>query len=297
MASAAWFVEVDGEPSGPHAREELENLHARGRIAGDTLVWLEGTEAWLPYDQAGLSKLRPPPIPGKAPPPAPVEPPASRAGAPGMEIPAAWRHAPGVDADDAAPASAGPVVSDGGWQSVTPAPWRRLFARMLDTVIFSSLAWLGIGMLIVTISPGPHEELFGKDSLLMNPAMSAILNCAIMIPINALVLGLLGTTFGKWIFGVRVTRANGKAIGVGAAFGRELNVWASGLALGIPLLQLITTWSAYKHLTSTGKTGWDTGADWVVTHRNDGVLQAILAVFGLALWFVAFAAVMALSKV
>ena len=299
MASAAWFVEVDGEPSGPHTREELESLHARGRIAGDTLVWNEGAEAWLPYDQAGLSKLKPPPIPGKTPPPAsPEPPPAARAASPAVEIPAAWKQSEHVDADDAAPAeqSPGPAVSDGGWQVVTPAPWRRLFARLLDTVVFSTLVWMGVAVAILTTSPDLYAQMWSKDSLLTNQAMSSILAGATMVPLNALVLGTLGTTFGKWIFGVRVTRPNGKAIGVGAAFRRELEVYVAGLGFGIPFVCLFTAWSAMKTLTTTGRASWDANDEWRVTHRPWGVWQALLCVFGITLWFVSFVVVTALSK-
>jgi hypothetical protein len=53
-----------------------------------------------------------------------------------------------------------------------------------------------------------------------------------------------------------------------------------GLALGIPILYLLTAIRSYDILTKTGRTPWDHEGHFIVSHGNIGPLRAI-AILGL----------------
>ncbi|BCU77808.1 DUF2569 family protein [Luteolibacter sp. LG18] len=43
-------VQLDGAPSGPHNRDEIEALLVSGRVTGETLAWTQGMATWQPLD-------------------------------------------------------------------------------------------------------------------------------------------------------------------------------------------------------------------------------------------------------
>ena len=64
---------------------------------------------------------------------------------------------------------------------------------------------------------------------------------------------------------------------------RSFLVFVQGVGLGIPFVALFTQLFAYRRLTKTGTTLWDTSASAAVFHKKWGVLRALActtAVFG-----------------
>ncbi|WP_299413408.1 DUF805 domain-containing protein [uncultured Sulfitobacter sp.] len=60
--STDWYYAVEGNSHGPVSAQEFEELIAVGTIRGDTLVWQEGMDDWLPYRRAntGTGAMPPP---------------------------------------------------------------------------------------------------------------------------------------------------------------------------------------------------------------------------------------------
>ena len=296
----AWYVRIGNEAVGPRAREELEDMRSRGDLEPSTLVWREGMAAWATYVDSGLAAPQPPPLP-PAPAPAPVI--APRA----PDLPLAWREpmdrralvpprmmldhmsGPGV------PGMPKLAVGDDGWQVTTPAPWRRYFGRMFDITLVGSSIWLAIGFAVGSLDPALHDRLFGANSLVNNLAVSAILTCIIVTPVLALLIGLTGTSPGKWIFGTRITRLDGRPIGFRDALARECEVLVFGLAFGIPLVLLFTLIASKSSLSNDDVTRWDARKPWVVTHREQNSLQVILCVVGAIAWVAARMALYAIA--
>ncbi|NEX92662.1 RDD family protein [Caulobacter sp. 17J65-9] len=167
------------------------------------------------------------------------------------------------------------------WTDRKPHPWRRYFARLLDNLLVGSVLWLSIGTIGYAVAPDAAAEVFGLFSGPGGKLLDAVATVALMIPAHALMIGLTGSSPGKWIFGVRVLR-QGKAIGVPAAFARELSVWGRGMGLGVPLVSLFTLVSSYTHLTENGATPWDQGQRNAVVHRPEGGVQTALTLIGVA---------------
>ena len=169
-----------------------------------------------------------------------------------------------------------------------PRPWHRLAARLFDYAIWGLL-------LALLLSELKGLRLVPEDVVyaLGHPLIAPIVITATWIPIEALLIAALGSTPGKWLFGVylqfsisdayarRDTQAQLKR-----ALRRAFRVWWEGVAFGFPLLSPILVAVAYEKLTQNQETDWDFAQDVLVTHGPPGVLNAVTGVCGLAamLW-------------
>ncbi|MBB6248941.1 RDD family protein [Rhodanobacter sp. A1T4] len=260
----AWYVGVDGQPRGPYDRDAVERMFANGMFDAEALVWREGMPAWASFTEAGLRCSTPPPLPEYA----SVD---WRAPNGSIDVPA------GVRPPDLA-------VEDDGWQDLGPSPWSRYFARYVDTLVVGLALWMIVGFVLEAIDPATLHRVTGVDGLMRNPLFSSIMTFVIVIPVQALLLGLTGTTAGKWLFGVRITRHDGKPIGVMHALTRELEVFLKGVGLGIPIVALITQIVGYRTLVNERQASWDVHRAWVVTHRPPGGVATALFAIGLIIW-------------
>jgi hypothetical protein len=284
----AWYIAVDGATDGPHPAEAVQHLRAQGRISDDTPVWCEGMADWIAYAESGLN------VPSLL----AVEPNAATGSS--ARIAPAW---PDFDqlADllgvEESPSVRTPrlIVEDDGWQSTRATPWRRYFARMFDTVVLGAVIWFVLGFVFAASSTRLYEAFFGVHGLAKSTLVSTVLTFLLIAPVEALMIGVSGTTIGKWIFGVRVTRPDGRAIGLLGAGRREASVLLGGLGLGIPLVSLVTMIVGYRTLADTGSASWDSGEPWVVTYREPGTLQMVLFTAGVVLWLIALILVHAIA--
>src|SRR4051812_2413847 len=73
--AAVWFVMIGGQQQGPMSRAEVGLSVGTGAVDGETFVWKEGMEGWLPGAEvpelrqlfvAGLKPAKPPPPPPAA---------------------------------------------------------------------------------------------------------------------------------------------------------------------------------------------------------------------------------------
>jgi hypothetical protein len=169
-----------------------------------------------------------------------------------------------------------------------PRPWNRLAARLFDYAIWG----LVLALLLSELRGiGIVPEAFGD--WIGHPLIAPILITASWIPVEALLIGSLQTTPGKWLFGCylqfsisdayarRDTRAQ-----LDRALRRSFRVWWEGVACGFPLLAPVLIAVAYEKVAHNQETDWDFAQDCLVTHGPPGVLNAVTGVCGLAamLW-------------
>lgn len=162
------------------------------------------------------------------------------------------------------------------WTDTSAHPWRRLFARFLDGVLIGTPIWLAIGIVFYAVDPIGAGSFFLLFEGPAGRAFDSILTLLVMLPIQVLFIGLIGTSPGKWVFGVRVQQPDGRPIGLARAFHRELRVWTIGYCLGLPILVLLAMWTSKRTLEEIGKTTWDLDGGHVVIHRSPGVRQSSL---------------------
>lgn len=169
-----------------------------------------------------------------------------------------------------------------------PRPWHRLAARLFDYAIW--------GLVLALLLSEVRASGFIPENLaywLGHPLIAPIVITASFIPVEALLIAALGTTPGKWLFGVylqfsisdayarRDTRAQ-----LDRGFRRAFRVWWEGIGCGFPLLAPVLIAVAYEKVAQNQETDWDFAQDVLVTHGPAGVLNTVTGVCGLAamLW-------------
>jgi uncharacterized RDD family membrane protein YckC len=275
-----WYYLRGSDSVGPAPARQLLDLLHDGRVHHETLVWREGLAEWQTLEDAfGLSDLGPPPVPGMTP--------------PAIAQPGA---APGVAAADPVPRhdlrpmrvsldSVGAARSTAGDRfDAEPHPWRRYFARSIDTMIGAFAMSAALGAIWVSIDQNGLDTFLRSLHVPGVQLLGNILVLALATIPNALLIGLTGGSVGKWVFGITVADATGRPIGVIRAFSRELRIWLQGYGLGIPVVALITLIVSYRRLSDQGITAWDQDLSLGVRYRPDGMLQTLCDLVGGALW-------------
>ncbi len=159
-------------------------------------------------------------------------------------------------------------------------PWRRLFARTVDTCTVGFLLFF---LLVFAIGATMPTQAAGFAKAIENPIIAGVVLYLIWLPAETVFLSLFGTTPAKWLFGIRVAHPGGDLLSFSEALNRSFLVFVQGVGLGIPFVALLTQLFAYRRLAKTGTTLWDTSASAVVLHKKWGVFRAIVcttAVFG-----------------
>jgi hypothetical protein len=100
---------------------------------------------------------------------------------------------------------------------------------------------------------------------------------------EAFCLNIFGVTFGKFLYGIRLTRLANEQISLAIAFKRSLAVWVRGLGLGIPIVALFTLITAYRTLMKDRQTTWDRDFECAIIHRNFTLLRGVIVTFVWAL--------------
>lgn len=159
-------------------------------------------------------------------------------------------------------------------------PWRRLFARTVNTCTVGFLLFF---LLVFAIGATMPTQAAGFAKAIENPIIAGVVLYLIWLPAETVFLSLFGTTPAKWLFGIRVAHPGGDLLSFSEALNRSFLVFVQGVGLGIPFVALFTQLFAYRRLAKTGTTLWDTSASAVVLHKKWGVFRAIVcttAVFG-----------------
>lgn len=285
MNEPKWYFLEGSTSTGPFSRQRMLDMSRAGIIGHDAFVWREGTPDWVPLTEAlkaTESKDRqPPPLPGRHPRSVPDAVSAAAKSSAAMDFAAPEPLVRVASSQSSRPDSA-PLATRDGWTSVPVAPWRRYGARMLDTMVNALIGFTVLGYLWFSVAPR------SADKFLIFVTTPAGIVCAFVLAtllpalVGGLMTGLTGSSLGKLIFGVRVLGPDLRIIGVGQGMAREFHVWFTGLAVGIPLIAMLTMIGSYRRLKRTGVTSWDDGRH-VVVHRPSGWLQTVLNIVGIVL--------------
>ncbi|HEY4139400.1 MAG TPA: DnaJ domain-containing protein [Casimicrobiaceae bacterium] len=169
-----------------------------------------------------------------------------------------------------------------------PQPWNRLAARMFDYAIW------GLVLAILLSEARGAGWLSPRAAYWLGyPLLAPIIITASWVPIEALLIAALGTTPGKWLFGVYLQFSISDAYAprdarsqIQRGFRRALRVWWRGMGCGIVPLAAVLVAYAYEKVAREQETEWDFDEDCLVTHGPSGTLNMATGVLGLAamLW-------------
>ncbi|MFC7411547.1 RDD family protein [Hydrogenophaga atypica] len=202
-------------------------------------------------------------------------------------------NAPSHTSGDVAPKPAAPVDQSKTFLGGQHHPWRRLFARAIDICTAGLVLFM---LLVFAFSATMPEQAAGFAKAIENPIIASVVLYLIWLPAEALLLSLFGTTPAKWLFGIRVAHPGGNLLSFAAALNRSFLVFVQGVGFGIPFVALFTQLFAYRRLTKTGTTLWDTSTTTVVLHKKWGVFRALACTAAVFAVLILMSALNAASK-
>lgn len=164
--------------------------------------------------------------------------------------------------------------------SSTVRPWIRFWARVID---YQCFGWVLIPVVFIAAQLAPQftRSVFGsvhRDEFMV---WSSLFITMFWVPVESMLLSSVGTTPGKWLLNVKISR-HGTAIPFESALRRSLSVWYRGLGLGLPLVSLCTLCFARDKLQKNGITSWDKDEGFTVEHDTIGVTRGAVAILFLA---------------
>jgi len=260
---------------GPFEEKKLIELHSKGIINGQSLIRSAESDAWFEYSKLSRSTSNPNMPLDRMEPIFTVNPLAESYSQPTF-------HAESTETI---------TQVDSTWVLSPAAPWRRYFARVFDLTVFGVIAWFLIGYAWYSIAPLQADNFFNQ----LNPTFDAILTIFLGSLVSGLVLGFVGTTPGKSIFGVRVKTLKGQSIGLSNGIARDFTIFIKGLGLGLPLISLITLILSYQQLKKRNVMSWDAG-QYAVTYRRNTGAQIAITIAGVVLYLVIIVLLLAASR-
>jgi len=247
-----WYYLRDGKSLGPFTKDQLTQMVFENAISKETLIWnASQNEQWKQLAEVFDLKV-------ELPPPLPIS-------------------------SEVQKSSDKKKIDT----QLTPHPWRRYFARMLDCTVNGVVAGAALGLIGYAVMPIEANQFF---TYIADPKhkFADIFFTYLIVPFpNAAFIGFTGSSIGKWCFGVKVVDQADRAIGYPKALKRELLVWLYGLGLGIPILSFIAMLLQKSQLEKNKVTQWDEDLDLKIIYRDNGWQQNLLSFLGIVLFILA----------
>lgn len=221
----------------------------------------------------------------------PPVPPSTQAATLGVQPPS-----PAGPAPTELPALREDVLPPRVWNTAPARPWRRFAARLFDINLVGALVIFSASEFVAGVfGPAAHAAIFGSE-IMTNQFLATIVSIAICVVPIAYITGALGTTPGKFLFGVRVVNPAGRPLGFKGALQREIEVWTEGLGLGVPIVNLVMMAKSHGQLLKAGYSSWDRPEVSVVEYRRLSVWLVVLIVAGMVLLISLLLVLQILSK-
>lgn len=145
-------------------------------------------------------------------------------------------------------------------------PWRRLWARAVDYEIYVFLFYV-VYYLIAGNKPN-YSILFRIGTLLVATVL--------MFIVEPVLLSACGTTPGKWMLGISITREEGGKLSYRDAFWRTVKMFQYGLGYHLPLYSLYCYWCSGRDLQNGQMLSWDKQYNCRYQVRRGKVLRWIV---------------------
>lgn len=137
-------------------------------------------------------------------------------------------------------------------KNIVAHPWRRYFARMLDVSLYGILITF-INYMILRSVP---------DKSISSRMIGLIVTNGLMIFIEPLLLTSLGSTFGKWVFGLKLRSSTGQKLTYKEGLVRTFSVFFKGMGLGIPFYNIYTFITSFNTCNDARELPWDDGCSY-----------------------------------
>lgn len=252
-----WHYSKDGKQAGPVTEAHIREKIKAGELESSDLVWKAGFHEWQPAHSV-FSEFSPPPLPDSVQPISrqlPEEPPPL----PGE------KHVATGDITTTAPELA--------------TRWPRFLARLFDIYLLSIPASFVAGFVLV--------QFFSKLGVWLTQPGASIWFGIFMLPfvlmLEALLYQWFGNSPGKALLGLKVANMRGEKLSLDQYMHRNLSLWLSGLAFGIPLVCLFTYANQGGRLERGLQTSYDEKLGTRVFGKPIGWFRKIVAAIAVLL--------------
>ena len=139
-------------------------------------------------------------------------------------------------------------------------PWIRFLARSFDGFFYIFLVWI------------VYYLIFGNrpnDSRAFN-IITVVISMGLTILLEPVFLSTLGTTPGKWIYGISIKLQDGRNLSYFDAFIRTGRVLFYGQAFCIPVIHQFSYWRCYIDYKTEKRLSWDedNGYEYVYNFKD-----------------------------
>jgi tetratricopeptide (TPR) repeat protein len=155
--------------------------------------------------------------------------------------------------------------------------WPRFLARSFDLWWETLLIGFVFGVILGRFSIG-FVEWINKPGTNM---LFGIICLPLALILDAALYQIFGNTPGKALLGLKVTTIDGEPLSFKQYLQRNFSMWVSGLALGLPLLNLASLASQFQRLGKEKQASYDETTDFRVPSNPSSLLNKV--VFGIAL--------------
>ncbi len=145
----------------------------------------------------------------------------------------------------------------------------RWLARSMDYILFE-LALMPFLL--------PHIIVENTMESIRRDQQLTALVVLLFLLVEPVMLSLWGTTPGKMLLGMRVTKPDRSRLGFGEALRRSVNVWFRGMGMYLGIVTVFTMVHAFNKLTRDGITTWDKHTGSLVLHTDPGATRTTIAV-------------------
>ncbi len=139
-----------------------------------------------------------------------------------------------------------------------PHPWRRYFARSVDLSLYS-IIWLVISLLILRWNPKPG---------ILHSILSSYINWGLMLLIEPILLSTIGTTLGKWIFGLVLRDLDGRKLTYKQSVHRTFGVFGSGMGYNIPIYAIVRSVKSFGVCEDGRMLSWDEDIHYTIKDKK-----------------------------
>lgn len=141
--------------------------------------------------------------------------------------------------------------------------WPRFFARIFDVWWEILLVAFVLGAVLGAYSASFVDWINGPGA----PQLFGLVCLPIALLLDALLYQAAGNTPGKALLGLKVGTLNGKPLSLAQYTSRNLSIWVSGLALGLPLINLFTMANQASRLSKGQQASYDEPTGFRVRSR------------------------------
>ena len=269
-----YYLSIDSQKEGPISQLRVGDWIESGKVTAETLGWHRDMAEWKPLGQIPsleifFEKVK-----------APAEPPPIPEGV--MKT---------------TPAAPTVVVESAGFEGGENRPFVRFFARIFDYTMVAVIVFLFSDIEFPQPAPGEtFTDLFARYMEQMQQPEAVVLARTQLIALivwqllEGILIHMIGTTPGKALFGIRVTKEDGANLSIKTSIGRSFYVYVLGAGFyQFPFILIGGIFSFFR-LKGSGKCLWD-------QHLQCKVMTKSLSVGRIMLAFVAFFVLVMLQSV